>query len=265
MPHKPLACSEEFYGKSKAGLYADVIMELDWSVGQIMARLRELDLDENTLVIFTSDNGPWYGGSSGGLRGMKSTNWEGGVRVPFIAHWPGHIPGGRSSDELGTMADVFATALAAAKIAQPADRVIDGRNLLPLLTGKSDKGPHQAIFTSKGETVCSVRSGPWKLYVRAPGTKIEKKWEPDEKYLDPRRPDGVKILAPYEQPHPSEYPGLLTGDPVKKMGLFNLKNDPGEQKNVIEAHPEVVRELQGMVRQFEQDLARSRQNEKSPP
>ena len=89
MPHKPLACSEAFYKKSGAGLYGDVLAELDWSVGQVLARLKELGLDERTLVIFTSDNGPWYGGSTGGLRGMKATTWEGGFRVPCIVRWPG--------------------------------------------------------------------------------------------------------------------------------------------------------------------------------
>ena len=94
MPHKPLACSEAFYKKSGAGLYGDVLAELDWSVGQVLARLKDLGLDSRTLVIFTSDNGPWYGGSTGGLRGMKSTTWEGGYRVPCIVRWPGRLPAG---------------------------------------------------------------------------------------------------------------------------------------------------------------------------
>ena len=93
MPHKPLACSEPFYKKSGAGLYGDALAELDWSVGRVLARLKELGLEERTLVLFTSDNGPWYGGSTGGLRGMKATTWEGGYRVPCIARWPGRVPG----------------------------------------------------------------------------------------------------------------------------------------------------------------------------
>ena len=98
MPHKPLAASEKYYQKSGAGLYGDVISELDASVGQVLAKLKELKLDDNTLVVFTSDNGPWFGGSTGGLRGMKGTSWEGGYRVPFIARWPGTIPAGHVSD-----------------------------------------------------------------------------------------------------------------------------------------------------------------------
>ncbi len=94
MPHKPLACSERFYKKSGAGLYGDVMAELDWSVGQVLARVKDLGLEDRTLVIFTSDNGPWYGGSTGGLRGMKSTTWEGGFRVPCIVRWPGRVPTG---------------------------------------------------------------------------------------------------------------------------------------------------------------------------
>ena len=113
MPHKPLACSEAFYKKSGAGLYGDVLAELDWSVGRVLATLKELGLDERTLVIFTSDNGPWFGGSTGGLRGMKGTTWEGGFRVPCIARWPGRIPAGKVSDAPAVMMDLFATALAA--------------------------------------------------------------------------------------------------------------------------------------------------------
>ena len=97
MPHKPLAASEAFYKKSGAGLYGDAVAELDWSVGQVLAKLKELGLDENTLVLFSSDNGPGFGGSSGGLRGMKGAQWEGGYRVPMIARWSGKIPAGQVS------------------------------------------------------------------------------------------------------------------------------------------------------------------------
>ncbi|MCX7827364.1 MAG: sulfatase-like hydrolase/transferase, partial [Verrucomicrobiae bacterium] len=114
MPHKPLAVSENFYKKSGAGLYADTMAELDWSVGQLLDKLTELGLDKQTLVVFTSDNGPWFGGSTGGLRGMKGSSYEGGYRVPCIAWWPGKIPPGHVSHELSVMMDLFATSLAVA-------------------------------------------------------------------------------------------------------------------------------------------------------
>ena len=164
MPHKPLAASEEFAQKSGAGLYGDVLAELDWSVGQVFGKLKELGLEEKTLVIFTSDNGPWYGGSTGGLRGMKSNNWEGGLRVPLIARWPGKIPAGHVSDAPAIMMDIFVTALTAAGIPVPTDRVVDGKDLLPLFTSKA-ASQHDAIFSMLSNRVVSVRSGNWKLHI----------------------------------------------------------------------------------------------------
>src|SRR3954452_25358589 len=171
MPHKPLAASEKYYQKSGAGLYGDVIEELDASVGQVLAKLKELKLDDNTFVVFTSDNGPWYGGSTGGLRGMKGTSWEGGIREPLIARLPGVIPAGRSNDEAAVMPSLFATALAFAGLKPPADREIDGKDLLPLLTGKTDAGPHDYVFSTRGDRVATVRSGKWKLHVLPPSGK----------------------------------------------------------------------------------------------
>lgn len=255
MPHKPLACSEDYYGKSGAGLYGDVMMEMDWSVGQIIARLRELEIDDNTLVIFTSDNGPWYGGSTGGLRGMKGTNWEGGCRVPCIACWPGHIPAGHTSNEPATTCDLFTTALTAAKIGLPKNRTIDGKDLWPLFTDPKAKSPHAGVFTFRGDKLCSVRHGQWKLYLMPPAAKGKQKvWKPTDEWIDPRRPNGVTILAPYEQAHPSQFPGLLSGDEVTKMGLFDLHADPGEQRNVIAMHPQVVQQLQALAAVWEKTL-----------
>ena len=149
MPHKPLACSEAFYKKSGAGLYGDVLAELDWSVGQVLARLKDLDLDRRTLVIFTSDNGPWFGGSTGGLRGMKSTTWEGGFRVPCIATMAGPAARRRRLPAPAVTMDLFATALAAAEIGPPRDRVIDGKDLLPLLIGKSPRSPRRRVRSAR--------------------------------------------------------------------------------------------------------------------
>ena len=242
MPHKPLAASDAFYKKSGAGLYGDAVAELDWSVGQVLAKLKELDLDENTLVMFTSDNGATFGGSTGGLRGMKGSTYEGGYRVPMIARWPGRIPAGHTSAEPAVMMDLFATTLKVADIAAPAYRVMDGRDILPLLTSDA-KSPHNAIFGHKQSKLGCVRDVRWKLHVLAPGIGLASVFKAGEKYVDPRGPDGVTILAPYEQAQPSEHPGTQTGDAPKAMQLFDLQNDPNEQHDIAAAHPDEVKRL----------------------
>jgi uncharacterized sulfatase len=256
MPHKPLACSESFYQKSGAGLYGDVLAELDWGIGQVLDKLKALDLDGKTLVFFTSDNGPWYGGSAGGLRGMKGQTWEGGLRVPLIARWPGKIPAGQVSQEPAIILDLFPTALAAAGISLPRDRVLDGKNILPLLTGTGHT-PHEALFGFRGEQLQTVRSGAWKLHLRPPGPARDKMWKPEERWVDPRRPDGVRLLAPYEQTHPSQFPGVLTGDAVTGLALFDLEQDPAEQHNVADRHPDVVRRLQVIAERQQAELRRA--------
>jgi uncharacterized sulfatase len=247
MPHKPLACSEAFYKKSGAGLYGDALAELDWSVGQVLARLKDLGLDEQTLVMFTSDNGPWYGGSTGGLRGMKSTTWEGGYRVPCLVRWPGRLPAGTTCRALAVTMDLFATALAAAGVPPPRDRVIDGKDLLPLLSGK-EHTVHAAVFGHQGPRLATVRDDRWKLHVLAP--RDGRQTRPGEPWRDPRGPDGVTILAPYEQPQPSEYPGLRTGEQAGAMSLFDLETDPGEQQDLAAQHGEILRRLKARFDQI---------------
>jgi uncharacterized sulfatase len=245
MPHKPLAVSEAFYRQSGGGLYGDAVSELDWSVGQVLARLKELELDENTLVLFTSDNGATFGGSCGGLRGMKGSSYEGGYRVPMIARWPGRIPPGQTLHGLAVMMDVFSTTLAAAGLAPPGDRIVDGRDLLPMLT-EGAKSPHQTIFGHLGPRLATVRDDRWKLHVLKPGeglAGVGKDLKPGERYNDPRGPDGVTILAPFEQSQPSEHPGLRTGDGGQPMQLFDLETDPGEQRDVAALHGDVVQRL----------------------
>ncbi len=256
MPHKPLAVSEDHYGKSGAGLYGDVLAELDARVGQLLAKIKELGLDDKTLVFFSSDNGPWYGGSSGGLRGMKGQTWEGGLRVPLIARWPGRIPAGHVNNEPAILMDLFTTSLTAAGIPPPKDRTIDGKNIMPLLTSDA-KSPHEALFGFRGDRLATVRSGRWKLHVSVPGPARERVWKPDEPWTDPRRPDGVRILAPYEQAHPSQFPGVQTGDPPTLPALFDLEKDPAEQHNIADKHPDVVKQLQAYADKLRQEMSPS--------
>ncbi len=254
MPHKPLACSEAFYKKSGAGLYGDVMAELDWSVGQVLGRVKELGLDDRTLVIFTSDNGPWYGGSTGGLRGMKSTTWEGGFRVPFIVRWPGRVPAGKTCSALAVTMDLFATVLAAAGVPATPGRTIDGIDLLPILSGKQQKA-HDFIIGQQGARPSTVRDARWKLHVLP--ALDHAALPPGAHWFDPRGPDGVTILAPYEQAHPSQYPGVRTGDTTRAMMLFDLENDPSEQHDVAAQHAQIVTRLKARYEELMKSAAQS--------
>lgn len=256
MPHKPLAASEEFYTPhTPHDLYADVMRELDWSVGQILAKLRELDLDRKTLVVFTSDNGPSWGGSTGGLRGMKGRTWDGGIRVPLIAWWPGRIPAGLVSKEVAASIDIFPTFAKLAGASLPVDRALDGRDILPLMTTAGATSPHEAILAMSGGRLQIVRSGKWKLHVRAPGPPRGP--ANIQGYIDAsfnfRKPDGTTIIAPFEQPHPTRYPGVLTGDARKDMMLFDLDADPSEQHDVADSHPDVVKRLKALFDEHDGD------------
>jgi uncharacterized sulfatase len=244
MPHKPLAASERHYGKSGAGLYGDALAELDASVGAVLDALQQAGVTDRTLVFFTSDNGPWFGGSSGGLRGMKGCTWEGGFRVPLIARWPGRIPAGHTSAQLAVMMDLFATVVKAAGAALPDDRVLDGQDIMPLLTGAA-ASPHEAIFGHQGPRLATVRDARWKLHVR-PAAEMRLKPGSDGRWLDPRAPDGVTILAPFEQYNLDAYPGLRTGDAPAAGQLYDLQTDPGEQHNVAAEHPAEVKRLQSL-------------------
>jgi arylsulfatase A-like enzyme len=251
MPHKPLAASERFYKKTGTGLYGDVIAEVDWSVGEILSTLRAAKLDRDTLVIFTSDNGPWYGGSTGGLRGMKGQCWEGGLRVPLIAWWPGVIDAGHESHRPAIIMDVFSTVLAATDVSLPDSRAIDGRDLMPFLSADDLTGDtavlHKGLLGVHAGKVRTIRQGRWKLHID--GTPRPDRRDGD--WIDPRGPDGVTIIAPHEQARPDEFPGLRTGDTSDVAALFDLGRDEGEQHNVASDHPEVVACLKKLARSIQ--------------
>lgn len=169
MPHVPLAASPEFKGKSKRGLYGDTIEEIDWSAGKILDTLKELGLDSNTLVIFTSDNGPWLqfnedGGSALPLRDGKFATYEGGMREPCIAWWPGKIPAGVVCGEVASTIDFLPTFAGLANAQLPEEQIIDGKDIFPLLNGTPGaESPHDAFYYYAGEQIQAIRQGKWKL------------------------------------------------------------------------------------------------------
>ena len=248
--HKPLFAAEKFYGKSGAGLYGDCLADLDAGVGEVLAALRDSGLDRRTLVVFGSDNGPWYGGSTGGLRGMKGQNWEGGLRVPLIARWPERIPGGRSLDTPSNLVDLAPTLLSATGVDPRSMPEFDGHNLWPALTGKGPAPAERPIFSFRAEKLCTVRLGRWKLHLEFPAGPNDRRWRPDEKWVDPRRPDGVRLLAPYEQYHPSDFPGVTPGIPVPPPALYDLEADRAEQRNVAMENPEMVIRLRRLAERY---------------
>ncbi len=175
-PHVPLFVADWFADKSLRGLYGDVVMEIDWSVGQIIECLKKLNIDRETLVVFMSDNGPWLqygidGGSAGPLRDGKGTSYEGGFRVPAIFAWPGSIPSGRIVNSVASGADILPTIAAITGSAQPGDRIIDGLNIWPLLSGKTGESPHKYFHYFAGSAegkvnYTAIRGKRWKLFVR---------------------------------------------------------------------------------------------------
>lgn len=221
-PHVPLYVSPRFEGRSDAGLYGDVVETIDWSVGEILAALRENGIAENTLVVFTSDNGPWFEGSPGIYRNRKGSSWEGGQRVPFIASWPGTIPAGTVSDEPSMNIDLFPTLIELAGGQLMNDRDIDGRNLLPLLTG-GGASPHEALLLFNNDRIVGVRSGRWKLVVETRYRAALNSFEHSDYY----GPDGL---------------------------LFDLQTDPGETYSYTREYPEVVRRLQGYLIEGRREL-----------
>jgi arylsulfatase len=259
MPHVPIFASEKFKGRSRHGLYGDVIEELDWSVGEILAALDRLKLTGNTLVIFFSDNGPWlsYGdhaGSADPLREGKLTAFDGGVRVPLIVRWPGKVPAGRVSDEPFMAIDWLPT-LAELVGGKQSDRKIDGRSVKPLLLGEPGaKSPHEALFIYAGSELHAVRSGDWKLHF--PHPYLTTAGEPGRG----GKPSNWGKATPRSIRDSSmEAIASRHGQRVERLGLslFNLRTDPGERYNVAEQHPEIVARLAKLAVPVRADLGDS--------
>lgn len=239
MPHKPLAASELFYTpETPDDLYADVMRELDWSVGVIMESLKENNLLENTIVIFMSDNGPWYGGSTGGFKGMKATTWEGGIRVPFFIHYPKVFTEQKTIDVPCWSPDIFPTLLSLANIENTSNNTLDGENITEILKGNQTL--HNAVYSMHNSTIMSIRKGDWKMFVNKPRFYHEIDLDT---WVDKRGPDGTTIIAPFEQATPALYPGIKPEEPKNKIQLFNLKTDPTESNDLSEEKPELVEEL----------------------
>jgi uncharacterized sulfatase len=244
--HLPFFPSEAFRGRSSAGLYGDAAEELDWSVGEILKALEARGLRESTLVLFTSDNGPWFDGSSGGLRGGKGMPFEGGQRVPLIASWPGTLPAGAQVDAPAMNIDLFPTLLALAGLGLPADRVVDGRDLSGLLLRRERESPHEALLFFHDDAIEGVRSGPWKYYRAV------------HRFRWPVPLDAPSTLAGrtaaghrYTDAASGRTAGLLQAFPL----LYDLRTDPGESYDVSDRHPDVTGRLRGLVEAFERDLA----------
>ena len=225
-PHEPLHASVERFGKSPAGIYGDVLADLDASTGAIVDALERLGLAKSTLVLVTSDNGPWFEGSAGALRGRKNDVFEGGMRVPLIARWPGRIPAGQRIEGVATSIDVLPTALGLAGLPLPADRIIDGVDLRSSLFGRrGDSLPDRPIFYYEDRALCAVRVGRWKAHRR----------------------HGVF--------------GGLAADwavvPLMPKGpwLFDLARDPDESYDVSQNNPQELERLEGVMNAFESELA----------
>ena len=215
-PHVPLFVTEEFEGQSSAGLYGDVVETIDWSMGQILKKLNELGIDENTMVIFTSDNGPWFEGSSGQFRNRKGTSWEGGLRVPFIARWPSIIPRNQRNSHAAMNIDVLPTILDFAGVSLSSETPPDGKSLRGVLTN-GEGSPHDYLYLFNNDRIAAVRSGKWKLVV--------------ETFYRTGVPS-------FDNPNSYYAPNGL---------LFDLEKDPSETYSFTREYPEVAEALHSQL------------------
>jgi arylsulfatase A-like enzyme len=235
MGHIPLGVSDKFRGKSEQGLYGDVMMEIDWSVGEILLALENNNITNNTIVIFTTDNGPWlnfgnHAGSAGGLREGKTTCWEGGQRVPFIIQWPEKVPAGMVCNKLGCAIDLLPT-MAGITGAALSENKIDGVDIGSLFKGDFDAEPRETVLYYLGRNnLNAVRKGNWKLVL--PHSYRSYDTEPGN--------DG--------------HGGKRISREVENPELYNMMRDPGEQYNVLEYHPEKVKEIMAIVEKTREEL-----------
>ncbi len=217
--HTPIHPGKDFQGKSENGRFGDWVQQVDWSVGRVLDTLRELKLDQNTLVVFTSDNGPWLikgadGGSALPLRGGKGSTWEGGMREPTLAWWPGKIAPGSVCDAVAGTIDMLPTCVTLAGGKVPAEPVIDGRDISPLLFGQTKESQREAHYYFASYNLQAVRQGPWKLAIATQKESMGKDSEHDAS-VNPR--------------------------------LYNLDEEIGERTNLADKHPEIVAKLQALA------------------
>ena len=236
--HTPIHPGKAFQGSSQNGRFGDWVQEVDASVGRVFDTLRELQLDQNTLVIFTSDNGPWLikgpdGGSAGPLRGGKGTTWEGGVRVPTLAWWPGKIAPGSVCDAVAGTIDVLPTCLKIAWAEVPAQPVIDGRDLSPLLFGQSKDSPREAHYYFSSYNLQAVRQGPWKLALITQGNARAKGQTEDDAKTNPR--------------------------------LYNLDQEIDERTNLAAQHPDIVAKLTALADAMTAEIGGNEPKSRRPP
>jgi len=221
MPHIPLYASEKFKGKSAAGGYGDAVEEVDWSVGEVLACLKRLGLDRDTIVFFSSDNGPWYQGSPGNLRGRKGWTYDGGIREPFIARWPGHIKPASVSDAPLATIDFFQTALALAGETNPASASklpLDGQNALSFLLGREKKAPDNLYLFFDAQFLQTARWDKWKIHV-----------------------------ARWNIPRYTAASGQQKNLKLSRPELFDMTVDPSESYNVADRYPDIVKALQARI------------------
>lgn len=217
-PHIPLGVSPRFRDKSREGLYGDVVEELDWSVGEVLSAVRKNGLEDNTLVMFSSDNGPWFQGSPGKLRGRKGMTYEGGMREPFIARWPGHIPGGRVVDGVASTIDILPTVAKLTGAALPS-KPLDGIDIWPMIAGGRNEIDREAFLYFDNVNLQCARWKRWKLHVARYNSLA----------YSPPPADGRVNL------------------PLRPPELYDLSADDNEDYDVAAQHPEIVREIQARI------------------